>query len=103
MLKCYILFGEESALCTPCMYMLWCGQEPRTPWVTGFAICLRLTLQVYLHMVDPTRDRYLMNKSADVLVKTCGVRSLSSTYIPVASGNARLPQQKLASGKCSCS
>ena len=33
-----------------------------------------VTLQVYLHMVDPTRDRYLMNKSADVLVKTCGVR-----------------------------
>ena len=39
-----------------------------------------VTLQVYLHMVDPTRDRYLMNKSADVLVKTCGVRSHSSIH-----------------------
>lgn len=28
---------------------------------------------MYLHLVDPTRDRHLMNKSDDVLVKTCGV------------------------------
>ena len=47
----------------------------------GHWLCIALvTLQVYLHMVDPTRDRYLMNKSADVLVKTCGVR-LPCKYI----------------------
>lgn len=28
--------------------------------------------QVYLHMVAATRDRYLMNKSDDVLIKACG-------------------------------
>ena len=40
--------------------------------------------QVYLHLVDPTRDRHLMNKSDDVLVKTCGVRTSSSAYLPSA-------------------
>ena len=30
-------------------------------------------VQVYMHLVDPTRDRHLMNKSADVLVRSCGV------------------------------
>ena len=35
-----------------------------------------------MHLVDPTRDRHLMNKSADVLVKTCSVPPC--WYQPVA-------------------
>ena len=30
-------------------------------------------VQVYLHLVDPNRDRAMMNKSDNVLTEACGV------------------------------
>ena len=30
-------------------------------------------MQVYMHLLDPTRDRALMNKSCDVLIPECGI------------------------------
>lgn len=38
-------------------------------------------VQVYLHLVDPNRDRAFMNKGDSVLVKECGLPG--SWYDPV--------------------